>query len=48
MSWLETLFREGWPMLAALAIVGAITYGALRPYLKRDAAQSRKLEQDDD
>jgi len=25
---------EGWPLYGAIALVGLITYGALRPYMK--------------
>ncbi|WP_157937721.1 hypothetical protein [Oceaniglobus roseus] len=39
MSWLATLLTEGWPLFAALGLVLLITYGALRPYLKQDAAR---------
>lgn len=37
-----------WPILGALALVGLITYGALRPHI-RAAQQSRKrMEKMDD
>ncbi|MEM9550326.1 MAG: hypothetical protein AAGA05_04070 [Pseudomonadota bacterium] len=48
MAWLGTLITEGWPLLLALALVAGITYGALRPYMKPDAARRRKLEHTDD
>ncbi|WP_276308496.1 hypothetical protein [Oceaniglobus ichthyenteri] len=28
------LILEGWPIYGAIALVGVITYGALRPYIK--------------
>ncbi|MCV6586561.1 MAG: hypothetical protein OIF47_13590 [Marinibacterium sp.] len=48
MTWLATLVTEGWPILLALGMVSAITFGALRPYLKKDAARRREMEQQDD
>jgi len=29
-----SILIEGWPLYAAIALVGVITYGALRPHLK--------------
>jgi hypothetical protein len=47
-TWLSTLFAEGWPMLLAIALLSAITYGALRPYLKPGAARRHNEEHSDD
>ncbi len=49
MSFVTNLMSEGWPMFAAFGLVLFITYGALRPYLKKDAARrDRTKEASDD
>ncbi len=49
MSYLSSLFSEGWPMLAALALVLLITYGALRPHLGKTATRrDREKDKTDD
>ena len=39
---------EGWPIYAAIGLVALITYGALRPYLKKDSIrQARRKEMEE-
>jgi hypothetical protein len=37
-----------WPILGALALVGLITYGALRPYIKAERKRREETESKDD
>ncbi|WP_281070782.1 hypothetical protein [Oceaniglobus trochenteri] len=41
---MSSLFTEGWPLFAAIALVAVITWGALRPYLKGTPRQDRKKD----
>ncbi|MFP7570471.1 hypothetical protein [Marivita sp. S2033] len=43
-----TLLNNSWPVLAALALVGVITFGATMPYIRRDKARREEMEKDND
>ena len=43
MMWLT----EGWPMFAGIGLVALITWGALRPYMKKEAERQKKQAEQD-
>ncbi|MCL3882847.1 hypothetical protein [Marivita sp. GX14005] len=43
-----SILANSWPVLAALAIVGVITFGATMPYIRRDRKRREEMEQDND
>jgi len=45
---MRAYLAESWPILAALAFLALLTYGAIRPYMKRDAKTSPTKETSDD
>ena len=45
---LATFLSETWPILGALALVGLITYGALRPAIRAERRRQDSLQSFDD
>lgn len=43
MTWLT----EGWPLFAGIGLVALITWGALRPYMKKAAEQRQTADKAD-
>lgn len=37
-----------WPVFGAIALVGLITYGAMMPYIRKDRARQKRMENSDD
>ncbi|CUH77206.1 hypothetical protein [Tropicibacter naphthalenivorans] len=48
MDALLAFLSNTWPMFFALALVGAITYGALTPYIRQERRRRQAQEQHDD
>ncbi len=47
MDWLWRFLLDTWPLFAAMAMVGLITYGALRPYMKGPGPKQDEETKDD-
>ncbi|MBO9464841.1 hypothetical protein TRP8649_02225 [Pelagimonas phthalicica] len=47
MTGLANYLNNVWPILACLAVLGVLTYGALTPYIRKERKRRLEEQQDD-